>query len=249
MISLIPWIYLPEPLQEGQIKELSEGQRHHLVSVLRLRPGDPLIVSNGQGKAWNARLAVTSSRRGAVSLGGELCIATEPSLRVYLAQALLKSTKMDLVIQKAVEIGVTGIIPVVSARSVPRWPQGEDNKMKRWKIIMESAAAQSHRIYLPRLFAPVPLQDLTELLAPETACLACWEEEKETSFHDVLQRRPSGNEVAVAIGPEGGFTEEEIIFLRSRGWRTVSMGPRILRAETASLVALSVILFEHGDLG
>ncbi len=254
MDFLIPWVYLMEPLKEGLIKKLNEVQRHHLIRVLRLQKGDPVIVCNGRGKAWRGQLTFASPREAAVCLEGSLTVVTEPSLKVYLAQSLLKSDKMDFVIQKAVEIGVAGIVPFISSRTIKRWHTDQQHKkMDRWKVVIESAAAQSHRSFLPELFKPVQLEELTGMFADVKARFVCWEKEEENTFKKALLETHTGDnnlsKAVIAVGPEGGYSEEEIIYFKSRGWRTVGLGPRILRAETASLVALSITLFQHGDLG
>ena len=244
------WVYLKPPLQEGEIKDLRADQAHHLIRVLRLAVGSSLVVCDGQGKARKGRLVTASPKKAQVLLEELIPVAAETELKVYLAQSLLKSYKMDYVMQKSVEIGAAGIIPLIVSRSVRRWSAKQGyKKIARWQTIIEEAAAQSHRTVLPQLFTPVTVDLLRNVIPSGSKILVCWEKEEKTTLKDVLKENEVLCPVVLAIGPEGGFAEEEVNLLKSWKSRTVSMGPRILRAETASLVALTIVLYQLGDLG
>jgi len=217
----------------------------HLTRVLRMSPGDPLTLSDGAGRIFPA--AITGLSPGAVRVR-----LTGPSRReqlplaVTLVQGIAKGERMDLVVQKAVEIGVFRIIPMVSERTVAR-PAGEQ-KLARWRRIALEAAKQSRRGIVPEVVVPRTLGEVLDSLPPGATALLPWEQENGCALAGVLAGPPP-EEAFLFIGPEGGFTAAEVSAARSRGVRTVSLGRRILRSETAGLVTLALVLFRWGDLG
>jgi len=247
---MMPWIYTAPPLSEEETVILRSDQAHHLTRVLRLTCGAKLVVCDGQGSTLEGRIE-TVGKQVRVQLQGRLNYQTEPPVRVFLAQSLLKMDKMDYVIQKTVELGAAGIIPVITSRSVRRWEAGQKTgkKMDRWQKIAEAAAAQSHRTVLPEIFAPVYLDDLREHLPEHRALLVCWEAEREGERLSSLSSSIDSKEIVILIGPEGGLEPAEVSRLCDQGGKVISLGPRILRAETAALTALALVLYEWGDLG
>ena len=202
---------------------------HQIRDVLRMRPGDDIVLLDNSGWAQRAEL-VTIDRdavRGRVVEKWKL--ETEPQARITLYQGLLKGQKFEWVLQKGTEIGIIAFVPVMAARCViGAVTDVSTARVERWERIIVEAAEQAGRAGL----ALIP-----------------WEGERSRGLREALQGVPKSKEIGLFIGPEGGFTEEEIATAQERGVIPVSLGPRILRAETAGLVAASAILYELGDLG
>jgi len=221
-----------------------------LVNVLRLRPGAKILLFDGRGGQWEGE--VKSIGRGAVyvALTGERNYVPMP-LAVNLLQGLPKGQKLDLIIQKAAELGAAQVVVVACERSVVQL-DGEKAKgrLARWERIAKEASKQCGR--------PVPLAvkgvwSLSQALAMVGSgglSLVPWEEEGVRGLHEALSDQPAPPRVVnILIGPEGGLTPGEIAQAREAGFLSVSLGPRILRTETAGIAAISMVLYQWGDLG
>ncbi|MEW5785909.1 MAG: 16S rRNA (uracil(1498)-N(3))-methyltransferase [Bacillota bacterium] len=235
-------------LAAGQEMSLDADDLNHACRVLRLRKGSPVTVADGRGSAFFGVISSINPHDARVLLV-EPAPPAEPSLRLTLLQALAKGEKMDLIVRQAVELGAARIIPVLTERSIPRLPAGkEDGRLERWRKIARVAAAQCRRSVLP---AVEPVHDFAQalgLLAGATA-LVPWEGETDYGFNEMLDRRsPADRAVLLFIGPEGGFSRAEVEALSGAGARTVHLGPRILRTETAA-AALTLVQAAWGDLG
>lgn len=234
-------------LAPGNRVAISPADTSHLYRVLRLRDGAAVTVANGRGQARRAVL-VDTGPGGAFALLGEEAPGNESSLRLTLFQALAKGEKMDLIIRQAVELGACRIVPLLCGRSVPRWPQSRaEHKLRRWREVVRSAAAQCRRACLPEISGPLCLEEALGLAS--APLIVPWEEEKMRALADLL-REPlfSGKAASLFTGPEGGFAPAEIALFRSSGAHTVHLGPRILRTETAAAAALGLIQALQGDL-
>jgi 16S rRNA (uracil1498-N3)-methyltransferase len=233
----------------GREVELAPGDVLHAYRVLRLRQGSPVAVADGNGAVFQGVIVSIGPAAVRVRLSEPLAAAESP-LKITLLQALAKGEKMDLVIRQAVELGATRIVPVVTERSIPRRePNREEGKLQRWRGIVRAAAAQCRRAVLPVV---EPLHDFDRALCRvrEQPTLVPWEEEKESSFKELFgQPFPGEGAVSVFIGPEGGFSRQEVQALAGAGARTVHLGPRILRTETAAAVTLALVQAAWGDLG
>jgi 16S rRNA (uracil1498-N3)-methyltransferase len=229
-----PFVYLP--------KEDSE----HIVRVLRLGVGARITVCDGHGTDYLCEIARAEKGITEVkAISSEPCVA-EPKTKITLFQGLPKADKMELVIQKCVEIGVHEIVPVVMERTENR--NRKTDKITRWNRIAESAAKQAGRGIVPKVREVVSFRESLEMASGFANKIAAYEGEKERSIKSYLTVaadtpvRPS--DIALFIGPEGGFSENEVKALYNAGTATVSLGKRILRTETAGMVALAVILYE-----
>ena len=226
---------------------LSPEESRHLTQVLRLKAGDPAQLICG-GRRWQAEVARADANR-AVLRAGTLLPATEPALRVTLFQGLPKGDKMELIIQKAVELGVSGIVPVAMQRSVVRLSAADgEKKRERWQRIAREACKQSGRSEEPAVALPCPLSRLAGLLSDHDAVLVPWEEADNLSLTGFHAQHPQARSIALIIGPEGGIDPAEIALLRESGALPVTLGPRILRTETAGLAALSVLMALYGEM-
>lgn len=244
-------IYLPrEAIRDGCVWLAGEAL-HHVRTVLRLREGDQLQVTDGAGAEYRVRL----ERGGREAMPAAVLERTEPDrespLRTILAQAVPKGDRFSYVLQKAVELGVTEIIPIVSRRTVVTLPGGDENaRFARWRRIIEAAVAQSGRTRLPVLHPPQAWNVLEagEMPAEAELKILLWEGEPR-GLRDLLGTGSGLRSVLVAIGPEGGWSEIEVERARRAGFLTARVGPRILRTETVGLVALAILQHRYGDLG
>ncbi len=236
--------HCPGPLKEGQIIALPAPAAHHALRVLRLCAGDEVVLFDGTGGEWVGRL-VEAGRSLQVELGNHRAIEREAPLKLTLAQALPAADKMDWVVQKAVELGAAAIAPLAARRSVVRLSsERAEKRLLHWRQVMISACEQCGRNRLPSLS---PLLDLPHYLTQpavgnETRLLLSPHQGLRLS---ALPRPAAG--VTLLVGPEGGFTEEEVDAARSAGFQAVALGPRVLRTETAGIAAIAAIMALWGD--
>ena len=245
---MVPRFHCPSPLAAGRPIALPSQAAHHALRVLRLRPGDEVVLFDGTGGEWPGRL-VEPGRGGQdvrVTLSDWREVERESPLVLTLAQALPAADKMDWVAQKAVELGAAAIQPLVAGRSVVRLAgERAEKRLEHWRQVIVSACEQCGRNRLPVLG---PLFDLPHYLAQPAAAN---EMRLLLSPHQGLRlsalSRP-GAGVTLLVGPEGGFTEGEEAAARSAGFQPVSLGPRVLRTETAGIAAIAAIMALWGDL-
>jgi 16S rRNA (uracil1498-N3)-methyltransferase len=244
------YFFKEEPaLEAGRLIALDPVDLNHAYRVLRLRRNSAVAVADGRGSVY--RGAVESAGPEAVLVRlVEPLPAAEPPRRLVLLQGVAKGEKMDLILRQAVELGVMEIVPVFTARSVPRFGESrETGRLKRWRSLVRSAAAQCRRAVLPEV---MPVHDFAQALSllKGRKVVVPWEGEKKMSLEELLRRPPSLQEaVFIFIGPEGGFSIQEIDVLNTVGACTVHLGPRILRTETAAAVTIALIQAAWGDLG
>ncbi|MBQ9763182.1 MAG: 16S rRNA (uracil(1498)-N(3))-methyltransferase [Phascolarctobacterium sp.] len=221
----------------------------HIGKVLRMQPGDKLQIVSDDGVSALAEVASISESTVTVRCLEKLAESHEPAVKITLAQGLAKGEKMDFIIQKAVELGAYSIVPVAMEHSVVRLDGAKaDKKVERWQKIAEAAAKQSKRDIIPQVQA---VQSVSEMLANndcKTKIIA-YECEDRMSLKTALREAGQLDDLLLIIGPEGGISEGELLKAREAGAVPVSLGRRILRAETAGLVAMSAIFYETGDLG
>ena len=241
----VPQLYNEEMYIEGV-------DARHISKVLRMQPGDKLQIVSDDGVSAMAEITAIASERVSVRCLEKLAESHEPRVRLVLAQGLAKGEKMDFIIQKAVEMGAYSVIPVAMEHSVVRLDCTKAaKKVERWQKIAESAAKQSKRDIIPQV---QQVQSMAEMLASgdyETKIIA-YECEDRLSLKAALKAAEAAGgikELLLIIGPEGGISEGELELARQAGAVPVSLGRRILRAETAGLVAMSAIFYETGDLG
>lgn len=235
----------PPSLQQDRVS-LEGDTLHHLSKVLRLTIGEEIILLDGCGNLCQCRLE-SLGRKSGEALVLRRWQESERVLPVQLLQSLPKGDKMELILQKGTELGVTEFVPVLAGRSTPRLvADREESRRQRWERIIQEAARQCQRPMLPRL---APAITLTEALAACTAELRLlpWEEESRP-LASVLPQRPPAS-AAVLIGPEGGFSAAEAAEAGAAGFVPVSLGPRILRSETAGFVVTTILQHHYGDLG
>jgi 16S rRNA (uracil1498-N3)-methyltransferase len=237
----MPRVFVPSERLVGE-KVVLDGEPHrHLARVLRLQPGDTVQVFDGGGTEIEARVLAVGTRTIELALGPRRAVAIAP-VSITLLQAVPKADRMDLIVQKATELGVAAIVPVLAGRSVAK-PGAA--RARRWQTIAQEAARQSGRADVPAVSEPVPLADAVAR-APEGGRFVLWEEEHGQSLRRALDG--SARAITLLIGPEGGLAVAEVVEARSHGFHPVGLGPRILRVETATIVALALVQAAAGGL-
>jgi 16S rRNA (uracil1498-N3)-methyltransferase len=248
--------FIPPSWIRGNRVTITGPQAHQIANVLRMRPGELIAVLDNSG--WVIEVQLTSVDGNAVN--GEVqrrrLSNREPRTKVSLYQAVLRSNRFEFVLQKGTELGVVEFVPVIADRCVMSDLEVVEKKRQRWEMIIQEAAEQSRRGRKPMLRSTALFPQVCEQVRHSGGLsLILWEEEGKTSLRDVLHRVSTGGSddhrpftVNFLVGPEGGFTTGEIDVARRYGLEPVSLGPRILRSETAGTVAAAIILYELGDL-
>jgi 16S rRNA (uracil1498-N3)-methyltransferase len=232
----------PEPVISGP-------DVRHITKVLRLGPGDAVELLDGAGRAACAVIA---------SMGGDVVVCRkeevfspggEPPVDVVLVQGLAKGDKMDYIIQKSTELGVSGIIPLVCRRSVVRL-EGEKkgSRQARWQRVALEASKQCRRPRVPQVHPPVEMAEALGGIHRGALAILPWEGERSLGLKEALPRQ-TPEKIYIFVGPEGGFEEYEVEEARRSGVAAVSLGPRILRTETAGPACLAIVMHKYGDLG
>jgi 16S rRNA (uracil1498-N3)-methyltransferase len=232
---------------------LGREQAHQIRDVLRLRPKDQIIVLDNAGWEYKVSLAKVTHEQAVGEILQKRKAPGEPQTQITLYQSLLARDKFEWVLQKCAEVGVSRFVPVITARSLVRETAIKPEKIARWQRIITEAAEQSHRGRIPDLLPPISFEKILPDLRDFERCLIAWESAEDRQRFALRQALRSDKQtapgtVAVLVGPEGGFTEQEIQLAQSAGAVPVGLGPRILRTETAAVIAAAIILYELGQM-
>jgi 16S rRNA (uracil1498-N3)-methyltransferase len=218
---------------------------HHLRHVLRLQVGDGISLCDDRGAKYQGTIATLSSTSAEVNITH--ITAAAPRLSFTLAQGLLKGQKMDLIIEKTTELGVSCIVPLVSKFTVAQLREGHhQDRLARWQRIAQSAAKQSGNL-VPHLAPPQSFAEFLHTVPDNMPTLLLYEKEPRESLKHFAERHPQLSALNVIVGAEGGFAEEEVEHGRQAGCHILSLGSHVLRAETASIVAVALCQFLWGD--
>lgn len=239
-------VHVEQPLAVGIQLDLPEEAAAHLSRVLRLRQGDACVLFNGDGHDYDARLGVVGKRTSQVEITGARAVQTESPLQVTLLQGIARGEKMDLILQKATELGVTAIVPVDSERSEVRL-SGErlQKRVSHWRGVVRAACEQSGRARVPDVREPVAIATAADYLPADDLRLLL--DPIGTQRLTTLVR-PASGQVVIAIGPEGGWSPRDRQALEGMGFQGLRLGPRVLRTETAGLAAIAAVQALLGDL-
>lgn len=242
---------------KGNQVTIKGNEARHIAQVLRLKEKDRMKVFTGEGREYLTEIIQVGKKEVIGNILKEIELNTEPSVSITLIQGLPKKDKMDFIVQKATELGVKKVIPVFTQRTIVKLDREKARPRQiRWQRIAKEAAKQSGRAVVPKVDEITTFIQSLDIINKEGLNLIPWEEEESTSLKEVLRpitagTRQSrvGSPITVFIGPEGGFTPEEVGAAKERGAVPVSLGPRLLRTETAAMATLAMILYELGDLG
>ncbi|MET0279762.1 MAG: 16S rRNA (uracil(1498)-N(3))-methyltransferase [Steroidobacteraceae bacterium] len=242
-------VFVAAPLASGTSLPLPPGPAQHLARVLRLEAGAALRVFNGQGGEFEASIA--SVRRADVTLtvGAHHPVARESPLVTTLLQGIARGEKMDLILQKSTELGVSRIVPLAAARTNVRLnAETAARKQQHWQAVVIGACEQSGRDRVPEVAAPVSLAQAVAAVAAQLRLILAPDAGSQSlqSLLHVAGTAPTS--VCLLVGPEGGFDAEEVQAAQRAGFRACRLGPRVLRTETAGLAALAALQFAAGDL-
>ncbi|HXC59723.1 MAG TPA: 16S rRNA (uracil(1498)-N(3))-methyltransferase [Steroidobacteraceae bacterium] len=243
-------VHVEAPLASNASVALPSGAARHLARVLRLGVGDALRLFNGRGGEFDAIIAAVHRDQVTVQVGAHHVVENESPLNLTLLQGVARGEKMDLILQKATELGVTAIVPVLMARSTVRLDA--DNtpaKQQHWQAVVISACEQCGRNTVPVVATPLPLT--TVLAAPAALDLLLSPEPSAAALPTLLEQagpQLQGGPIRLLVGPEGGFDTPETAAALKAGFRACRFGPRILRTETAGLAALAALQSLLGDL-
>lgn len=221
----------------------------HINKVLRLKPGELININNFQGEEFLAKLIEIDKREAKAEIIKALEINNESNLDIVLFQGIPKSSKMDLIVQKATELGVKEIIPTVTERVVVN--VSEYKKLERLNKIAQEACKQSKRSIVPKVNTPMDFEEVVRKLNKFDLVVVPYENATNYGIKAMMKKinREEIKSVAIIIGPEGGFEEREITVLKDNNAEIVTLGPRILRTESAGFTCVSILMYELGDLG
>jgi 16S rRNA (uracil1498-N3)-methyltransferase len=241
--------YVPDPQIEDGILKVEGDEVRHIRKVLRLRAGDALSIFDGSGKEYEGTLVEEGSASVSIRVQTISPSKRESDLQIIFAQSILKGEKMDYLIQKATELGVSRIVPFISSRSIPALEKTKRiERHRRWEKIAIGASKQCGRGVVPKID---PLEEYPQILqsAPRDSLrLILWEEEGKR-LKEVLKEPGRKSAVFFLVGPEGGLTKEEVEQAKRADFTPITLGERVLRSETAGLCLLSVLQYEWGDIG
>jgi 16S rRNA (uracil1498-N3)-methyltransferase len=242
-MSKPPRFFIASDQVHGSQIVVSGDDLRHIRTVLRKRPGDTLLLLDGEGTEYTATIV----RMEKSEIYAEIASVVKKVIRqplITLGQGLPKSDKMDWIVQKATELGVSAIVPLITERTIVK-AKDEGKRLSRWRKIAREAAMQSNRPDIPRIGDIKIFHDFIMTLdpGPMTLLLFPWEEGTEP-IKNVLRQKTGVRNIIVLIGPEGGFSSVEAEMAKEKGFHLVSLGPNILRTETAAVAVLSMILYE-----
>jgi 16S rRNA (uracil1498-N3)-methyltransferase len=239
----IPRIHHPAPLTSGGHAELSDAAANHVAKVLRLPVGAPLILFNGEGGEFAAVINAIDKRRVTVDIGAFHDTEREPPLPLWLAQGISRGERMDYTLQKAVELGVSRIIPLFTEHcGVQLSGERLEKRIQHWEGVVISACEQCGRNRIPQIMSPAKLAQW--LAAPGEGLRLVLDPEAD---HSLAQIPTPTGPITLLIGPEGGLSDQEVALAKAAGYVGLRLGPRILRTETAAVAALAALLGAWGD--
>lgn len=237
-------IYQAGSFSLGETLELTPEAAQHVAVVLRRQAGDKIILFCGDNREFRALLVAVNKKKVTVRIESECLVNRESPRIIHLGQAISKGERMEFVIQKSVELGVTSICPLITARSVVKLDATRlEKKLAQWQAIAIAACEQSGRNQIPQVENPLELDEYLQTNKAELRFVLDPRESKTWRNYDFKD-----SPIALLIGPEGGFSQEELKRIYEAGFKPLSLGPRILRTETAAIAALSLLQAVCGDL-
>jgi 16S rRNA (uracil1498-N3)-methyltransferase len=247
----VPRIYLPFICEDDTLVELGGENLRYIKNVLRLKEGDPLILFDGSRHEYNGIIRAYTARNASLEIMKKQSIQ-QPTIYITLAQSLAKSSKMDFIVQKATELGVTRLIPFISSRSIPKLSESKvSTRISRWHKIAIEASRQCKRAIIPEITNIISFDEMLKQADQDDVRIIFWEEESKQGLKTILhdEKWKDANHFFLVVGPEGGFSKEEANRASRNSFISASLGKNILRTETAALTILAIIQYERGILG
>ncbi|MGP8154326.1 MAG: 16S rRNA (uracil(1498)-N(3))-methyltransferase [Smithella sp.] len=247
----IPRIYSPEALENKKTCELGPDNLRYLKQVMRLKNGDKINIFDGFGREFEAVIKSYSTKTVLIELG-EIIPTAGKDIRITLAQAIPKARKMDTIVKSAAELGANVIIPFYAARSVSRIADEKSSlKVARWQKIAREAARCCHSNHIAKVSRISSFTDMLSAASDDALRLIFWEEESQKTIKDTLtdQAFAATKDFFIAVGPEGGFSKDEVIKTKEAGFLSVTLGRQILKVETAAAAIIAIIQYEKGIFG
>ena len=246
--------FLPPELFNSEIICLSAEISHQITRVLRLKPGQDIILLDNQGFEYGATLITIDNGTVFAKILSKNPVSSESSVKTTLFLALTQREKFEWSLQKCTELGASAFVPVITSRTLVQERQYSERKIIRWQHIIREAAEQSRRGRLPEISHPLTLEKIiNSAIGNHDLLLIPWEEEHSMSLKKVLFSKEVytkvGVSIGILIGPEGGFSAKEVDKAAERGFIPISLGKRILRMETAAMATLTMVLYELGEMG
>lgn len=246
--------FTPKELINGDVAKIIGDDVKHIYKVLRISEGEKVTLNNCEGVEYLGKVMSVSKQEVLVKILEKLEVNNESDIKIYLFQGLPKSQKMDLIVQKGTELGITEFIPVITHR-VDVKLKGEFKKIDRLKKIALEAAKQSKRSIIPNVLEPIEFEEVLDKIKSLDLLIVPYENANNFGIKTLMNELRIENmvddikNVGIFVGPEGGIEESEVERLKDKGARIVTLGKRILRTETAGFVAASLIQYELSDLG
>ena len=244
----IPRIYSPDALENKTTCELGADNLKYLKQVMRLKSGDRIHIFDGFGREYEAIIKGFSTKTVFIELG-RIIPTADKQIRITLAQAIPKAGKLDTIVKSVAELGADVIIPFDAARSVGRIADDKSSlKVARWQKIAGEAARSSHSSHIAQVSQVSSFTEMIALASGDALKLIFWEEESQNTIKDILtdETRTATKDFFIVIGPEGGFSKDEVMMAKETGFISVSLGKQILKVETAAAAILSIIQYEKG---
>jgi len=242
--------------ESSEVVSIKGDDFNHIKNVLRYRPGDSITLCDGKGFDYQAYIEGFEKDRVIIKITDRWKNSTEPPIDIVLFQGIPKGDKTDFIIQKTVELGVKRIIPLMCERTVLKFESQKDMEKKRmrWQRIALEAAKQCNRGIIPEVSMPVKFEEALEYAGSLDLAIMPYEKEKERTIKwlingSLLSNGQAAKSIGVFIGPEGGFSEKETELASRHEITMVTLGPRILRTETAGLAVVAILMYELGDIG
>lgn len=244
-------LFFIDPAQINDNRVIIGGKDfHHLHHVLKLKKGDYLQVADGEKFLYQARIEHIGLHEAQALILEPLGKMMGNNLNIIVGQALPKGQKMDLIVQKGTELGVSVFVPLLTERVIGKTSASTGTrKIERWGRIALEASKQCKRLTVPKIHAPLDLSEFCQAFHQVSYKIILWEKATQRLKASLSTEEPSPHEVAIATGPEGGFTTQEVTLAEGAGFKPLFLGERILRTETASLVLVSILQFLWGDIG
>jgi len=244
------YFFIEPSLAVGPVVSITGTEVHHIKNVLRLKPGDGLRLFDGTGFEYEAVIISVSAKDVTVEIQRKLKAAVKPGAQIIVAQAFLKEKKMDDLVRKLCELGVAQWIPFFSQHAIAR-PDAKRlaGRSRRWQRIATEAVKQCRRIVTPRIGDALSFDEVLDFSDSCDLKLVFWENESSRLSSELASEENLPKKILVMLGPEGGFTDQEISRVQNCGFISAGLGPRILRAETATIAAVALVQYLFGDMG